>query len=172
MKKMRFTEKGFTLIELLIVFAIIGILLSIIVSYLGQARPKGVDAGIKSDLQNARSQAEFYYNGAATSSRTYQGVCNDAISGIYRHLRAAGAKADNSPNLVYDNSLTTSFINASGVGNERCNDNGTEYAAWVPLRAAPNTAWCIDSRNNASRMVCSNMSGVATPYECPVACGS
>lgn len=53
---------GFTLIELLVVIAIIGILASVILASLNSARTKGNDAAIKSNLANARIQAELFYD--------------------------------------------------------------------------------------------------------------
>jgi prepilin-type N-terminal cleavage/methylation domain-containing protein len=55
-------RSGFTLIELLVVIAIIGILSSVVLASLNTARNKGADAAIKSNIDNARAQAELYYD--------------------------------------------------------------------------------------------------------------
>src|ERR1700744_4592103 len=70
-------NKGFTLIELLVVIAIIGILASVILASLNSARAKGVDAAVKSDLENARDQAEIYYD---SNNNSYAGVCAAATT--------------------------------------------------------------------------------------------
>src|SRR6185369_698077 len=75
--KKTYLEKGFTLIELLVVIAIIGILSSVVLASLNTARNKGADAAIKSNLNNARAQAELYYDG---NTQSYAGVCAAATS--------------------------------------------------------------------------------------------
>lgn len=55
------STRGFTLIELLVVIAIIGVLASIVMASLSNARDKGSDAAIKSNLTNMRSQAELIF---------------------------------------------------------------------------------------------------------------
>ncbi len=152
------TRKGFTLLELLIVVAIIGILAAISLSYLGQSKTKGIDAGIKSDLKNAQSQAEVYYT---NHNRNYDGVCNDSTDGIFKQITGAGKKFDGNPVGIYDNGLDSSF-----ASNERCNDDANGYAVWVPLRTTANTAWCIDSRN-ASKVVNNILSGTVNQTQCP-----
>lgn len=54
-------HKGFTLIELLVVIAVIGLLSTIAVIALGNARKKANDAVRLSDIQQIQTALEFYY---------------------------------------------------------------------------------------------------------------
>jgi len=54
-------KKGFTLIELLVVVSIIGVLATIVLSSLGEARDRAQDAKIKSSLRALTNQAELFY---------------------------------------------------------------------------------------------------------------
>lgn len=79
--------RGFTLIELLVVIAIIGILASVVLASLNTARDKGADAAIRSNLNNARAQAELYYD---DNDNSYLNACAEATDGgIYQFLLAA-----------------------------------------------------------------------------------
>jgi prepilin-type N-terminal cleavage/methylation domain-containing protein len=53
------TRRGFTLIELLVVIAIIGILSSIAIVYLSDARKKANDAKVSSNVTTASTQVEL-----------------------------------------------------------------------------------------------------------------
>lgn len=78
-------KKGFTLIELLVVIAIIGILSSVVLASLNTARNRGADAAIKSNVNNARAQAELHYD---TNSQVYSAVCT-AADGIRQFVEGA-----------------------------------------------------------------------------------
>jgi len=54
-------KKGFTLIELLVVVAIIGVLASVVLSALGDARAKARDARRESDIKTIQNALELYY---------------------------------------------------------------------------------------------------------------
>lgn len=70
-------QKGFTLIELLVVIAIIGILTSVVLASLNNARAKGRDAKRVSDMKQLQLALEFYYD---ANSNTYPNSLNDLAS--------------------------------------------------------------------------------------------
>ncbi len=125
-------KKGFTLIELLVVIAIIGILSSVVLASLNSARAKGADAAVKSNLDNARAQAELFYD---SNSSTYTGVCT------------AGAGTINAGVLAAAKATGLSAITVNGTGTlttATCNTSGTAWAAEAPLKTSGHV-WCVDS---------------------------
>lgn len=121
-------KKGFTLIELLVVIAIIGMLSSVIMSSLNNARAKSANAAVKANLNNLRAQAEIYYDG---NSSTYTNICTNA--NIVKGADAASQAGANN---------TTSDV---------CNSTATAYAISAPLKVAEGTSnyWCIDNTGTA-----------------------
>ena len=140
-------NKGFTLIELLVVIAIIGILSAIVLSSLDTARNKGADAAIKSDLDNARAQAENYYDTGTAGINTYSGVCvansgatNPGILGMMvaaQQVSGAGT-------------LNTTLTTAGSSGLVTCHDGSGGWAAESPLKTSSSTFWCVDSTGTSS----------------------
>lgn len=142
------------MIELLVVIAIIGILASVILASLNSARAKGVDAATKSDLDNARAQAELYYdNGSGTSANTYLGVCAAPITsqGIYGMLTDASTKLNGSAPIVSPAGTATAGSSTTLV----CHDSATAWAASVPLKSitSPVTYFCVDSTGASKQTV-------------------
>lgn len=60
-------ERGFTLIELLVVVAIIGILSSVVLASLNNARSKGRDARRIADIRQIQLALEMYYDSSGTN---------------------------------------------------------------------------------------------------------
>jgi len=71
-------KKGFTLIELLVVISIIGLLSTLAVVSLGNARQKARDAKVKSDIKNISTAMELY-------------AANDSSGEYYSTVGACGA---------------------------------------------------------------------------------
>ena len=127
-------SKGFTLIELLVVIAIIGVLSSIVLVALNNARDRGNDAKIKSQLSGLRAAMELYYD----TNNSY---------GI----------ATNSCDNAFDDSTVAPFIDnlPSGVTNLRCRavtSPSPGYAVSVRLFNDADTNvdnWCVDYLGNS-----------------------
>ena len=110
-------NKGFTLIELLVVVAIIGILSSVVVASLSDARGKGNVSAIKQNLTGIRTQAEIVYSGTFS----FAAICANSI---------VDAAVDEADRLNGSGSVTC--VNASG--------------AWAVAADLPGGgAFCVDS---------------------------
>ena len=111
--------RGFTLIELLVVIAIIGVLSAVVLSSLNSARDKGSNAAIKSNLNNARAQAELYYD---SNSNTYTTVCSSGTNNI--------------------SALITGATNSGGASTQ-CGNTSAGWAANSQLKGT--AGWyCVD----------------------------
>lgn len=140
-------SRGFTLVELLISIAIIGILASIVVVNVNDARTKGADAGIIQTIGNMRGQAEIYYDEALS----YSGMCDDSS------IQAGINKADE----------------FNGLGGVVCVDGDDVAGAWAieaQLVASSSQYYCVDYTGTSERYVGSTIS--ATSSTADAVCGS
>lgn len=143
-------KKGFTLLELLIVVAIISILSLAVLAALGNAKNKGVVAGVQSNLHNAISQAEVFYNTNTAAPNSYTGICTQPgpVGGAktLAELVTAAGKVVGLASYATD-----------GIGNgiaATCNDSVSAYAVEVPLNGSTVLSpkmWCVDNTGKAKQ---------------------
>lgn len=131
-------NQGFTLIELLMVVSIIGILSAIVLTQLSNARDRGSDAAVKSNLVSVRTQADLYY---------------DSNNRSYGTFSAGNCPTTASSGNVFGVSAIVSAINAAasnGGNGTRCVATTNAYAVAVGLKTA-NQSWCIDSQGRSKQ---------------------
>ena len=141
-------KKGFTLIELLVVVAIIGLLASITLGYLSDARKKGDDTAVKSNLATMRSVAEIFYLDNANS---YLPAIIGATFGIA--ICPTYDVSGNGTNMFSKNKVIADAIaEAANRGNgSSCYNSDNTWAVAVGLKLVPNTSWCVDNSGAAKQ---------------------
>ncbi len=75
-------KKGFTLIELLVVIAIIGLLSTLAVVSLNNARAKSRDAKRIADVKQVQTALELYYNDCSQYPATLATTANNGCTGV------------------------------------------------------------------------------------------
>lgn len=145
MKNFRGTKKsGFTLVELLVVIAIIGVLSSVVITSLQNARNRAANTAVKANLASMRSSVEMIYdNSGQTYASTGQtlGPCPTVLD-----TTLFGQQP------VLDS--VTSALNAAGAG-------GSATCVSTPA-SAPVSTWAVSVKLKTPETV----NGVTSNYWC------
>ncbi|OHA89250.1 MAG: hypothetical protein A3C70_00175 [Candidatus Zambryskibacteria bacterium RIFCSPHIGHO2_02_FULL_43_14] len=133
-------KKGFTLIELLVSITIIGIIFSIVIDYVTNARGRGNDTKVKAQLSRARSTAELYFS---NNNSSYNGSAGNIFGPC------------NTPNSMFTD-ITSSMATYATQANYptgatlTCYSTASAYAISALLPGAGGTnSWCVDSLGNS-----------------------
>lgn len=137
-----YLTRGFTFIELLIVIAIIGILVSVVIGSVRDARDDGLAVKVKGEMTALSKRASV----EESQEFSYDSVCGS-----------------NSVPQSTQIQLIIDSIELFSLGPVVCNSDTFMYAASVPLEV---NHWCIDS-TGASREVTTSLSSTTPEYVCP-----
>lgn len=134
--------RGFTIVELLVVIAVIGILTSVILGSLRDARDGGLEAKVKSELVLLGKRASV----DESQSFTFDVVCgSNGIATSTEILKIITSIERFSPEPV------------------TCNSDSTQYA--VSAAMSSTTYWCVDSEGH-SKDIASQLA-VGVDFVCP-----
>ncbi len=168
-------NKGFTLIELLVVIAIIGLLSTLAVVSLNNARIKARDARRQSDLKQIATAMELYYSNnnryPVNSGTLATGACGTAAvvavtetAGIDR-MCATGGITDASQ--TYLGAIPQDPNTANGAyyfeANTTAGSEGTNYCMYATLEATTGTIFKCTSLGScaiASSTAACNEAGI------------
>jgi len=142
---MKKNNKGFTLIELLVVIAIIGLLSTLAVVSLNNARTKSRDARRVADIKQMQTALELYFTDESTyPDAPASGICPDAATAAAGNMQGCCITTPASGNLGIAANCTT------GAGN-------ITYMSQIPSNPTPNGSDYI--------IVADDLGGLATDFE-------
>jgi len=151
--KKTYSQKGFTLIEVVIVIGIIGILASIVVGSVTNARDKGADSKIESNLGSMKTQAVLIYseNGCYAGSTAPESECaEEAVAAAACPTTGAAGTLFAEPSIA--NQIASAKQISKGLTSCASTANQTAWAAAIQLKSDPSKAWCVDSKGAAKEI--------------------
>ncbi len=143
-------KQGFTLLELLIVVGIIALMAAVVFAALNNARSKGGDAGVKSNLHSIANAAELFF---VNNSNSYL----PAGGSTFTIATCPAYSASGTNMLSKDKTAATSIAQAisnGGNNGSSCYNSATAWAVAVGLKTNASASWCVDS-SGVSRQVAS-----------------
>jgi prepilin-type N-terminal cleavage/methylation domain-containing protein len=152
---------GFTLIELLVVIAIIGVLSSIVLASLNNARAKGSDAAIKADMSGLRAAAELYYGVQSPpdyGTQAYTADCCGTVAGVF---------GDATVQKYIDDAIAKSGQTAATAA--KCVAGSGAYVVAVQLKSSSSSGWCVDSVGSSKLITWANFTNAAGDTNCTAA---
>lgn len=143
-------NRGFTLIELLMVITIIGILSTVVLVALNNARIRGVDAATKADVVGIRGAAELYYT-----------IFPDAYGNTTAFINTTCGAAGTANSVSIDPKVQAQIDGAilkNGGFEAKCAGAPTWYVIAVPLKSNTANGWCVDSGGRSIQILMVNFS--------------
>ncbi len=139
-------KKGFTLIELLVVIAVIGLLSSIVLANLGNARLKAQDAKVVTELRQIQISLELYYNtyGAYPNPGTGLMYCIGSTSCYFNNQLISQTIA-----LKPDTSMLAAIFPAFGNTLHRYMLSGSQYQGYIYLCTTSASSPSLCAANSA-----------------------
>ena len=139
--------KGFTLIELLVVVAIIALLTTVTLGYLGGARKKGNDAAIKSNLATVKTASEiFFLNNNNSYLPSFAGsTLNLSTPCPANYVGPIGSNMFVADRVIFD-ALSVAVSKGNG---SYCYNSANAWSVAIGLSFDPTNSWCVDSAPSA-----------------------
>lgn len=153
---------GFGLVELIIVIAIIGILVTLVITATTHSRLKGQDTAIRSSTGQLRLMAEQVYDDQGASYLNWH--LNPAVqSQVAQLLADIDEKYGNPTPDVYPTSYPGSYETVLRATQRK------NYCISAPLRSEPGSYYCVDATGvfKITSAHCTEQTLTGPPLRCP-----